>query len=885
MKKNKKIMTAIFVCILLSITGILFAATTLTLNVETSGDTATLTWENSDTVDVYNYSIERKRNSENYSEIYNAASKPVRVLNVHPGSGDNITFRTYDGENVTVAKSGSLKKWMEEANSADSQGYGRGLIEVTPVTFDVFNSNPTKYLNKNSNGDYNQDVILFGTWDANDGKDLNTASLNVVEQFIKAKKGAIFGHDTLAAITGDRANHPNLATLAKYVNITLKTTWNSNQDTKVRIVKDSVFTKYPWNIGGAGTILNIPTAHNLGQIANGDILMKFNNDILKGNENFYLTVNNNCAMIQTGHSNCEATSDEQKILANLIFYLADLDSELKYEDKDFRDVDAPNAPTIGNKTLSGVNGTVEYTATDNGTRYDYYVKALEKVNQIENTSNTVTKIRTTDVQKYRYVIDNNKDTEPDSSSKTTTDTNLSYTLVDNSEIWLHIQSIDGAGNVSKTTHALLYDNKEEKPYITIVYNQENPNDEEYTNIGTYVIKDIEHEEMVYEIKGIENIIAEQFNALKGGESKYFKYNADISYEYLNQEINSQGNTIVNVYYDRNEYKIKFVAGKAIENFKSQIYTNDMKTVDVNNTLTFHIDEKYYANEYTIVAKYGQDISNIWPTNDAFYEVNDGESDYFFIGWRVDDKSPYYEKNEDKNIIHKYDVMSSELIIDPENTETMHEMYGIWSNKPKYYKLNFLYECLDQNYTEDISLFEYNEKKYKAIESEYVRNDINIENINIPVKPEYNMIYSNKVVDNLHDGSSEDKAIEFNMYYDRKEYKLILYNVNRKYIPSNIDKSLNSKGIYLKEDENGDKNIIVKTGADLSAIKELYNEWQKDENNKLAYPYILEDNEISRFNYWCDNLDLINEYDFNNIDYYRYDNNILLYANWTIEYIH
>ena len=877
-KKNINIII-IFIFIFICITGAVLAAASITLEVETNGDTATLTWENSDTVDVYNYSIERKRNLEEYKEIYNASAKPVKVLNVHPNIGDNISFTTHDGERVNITKSGSLKKWMEEATGSDINGYGRGLIEVTPVTIEDFNNNPNNYLSKDSSGEYKYDVIFFGTWDSNGSKDLTSSAVSATEKFIQAGKGAIFGHDTMGYI------HTEFSKLAKYVNINITDHYINNKTTSVKIAKNGVFTKYPWNIGDAGTTLTIPEAHDLGQEANGEIWMTFNNNIETGNRNFYLTTYQNCAMIQTGHSNCEATSDEQKILANLIFYLADLDSELKYEDRDFKDVDAPNAPVIGNKTLSGVNGTVEYTATDNGTRYDYYVKALEKVNQIENTSNTVTKIRTTDVQKYRYVIDNNKDTEPDSSSKTTTDTNLSYTLVDNSEIWLHIQSIDGAGNVSKTTHALLYDNKEEKPYITIVYNQENPNDEEYTNIGTYVIKDIEHEEMVYEIKGIENIIAEQFNALKGGESKYFKYNADISYEYLNQEINSQGNTIVNVYYDRNEYKIKFVAGKAIENFKSQIYTNDMKTVDVNNTLTFHIDEKYYANEYTIVAKYGQDISNIWPTNDAFYEVNDGESDYFFIGWRVDDKSPYYEKNEDKNIIHKYDVMSSELIIDPENTETMHEMYGIWSNKPKYYKLNFLYECLDQNYTEDISLFEYNEKKYKAIESEYVRNDINIENINIPVKPEYNMIYSNKVVDNLHDGSSEDKAIEFNMYYDRKEYKLILYNVNRKYIPSNIDKSLNSKGIYLKEDENGDKNIIVKTGADLSAIKELYNEWQKDENNKLAYPYILEDNEISRFNYWCDNLDLINEYDFNNIDYYRYDNNILLYANWTIEYIH
>ena len=39
------------------------------------------------------------------------------------------------------------------------------------------------------------------------------------------------------------------------------------------------------------------------------------------NNNFYLSTYNNTAMIQTGHSNCQATSDEQKIIANTIFFM------------------------------------------------------------------------------------------------------------------------------------------------------------------------------------------------------------------------------------------------------------------------------------------------------------------------------------------------------------------------------------------------------------------------------------------------------------------------------------------------------------------------------------------------------------------------------------
>ena len=44
-------------------------------------------------------------------------------------------------------------------------------------------------------------------------------------------------------------------------------------------------------------------------------------DKIQGNSLYYLTTNNNTAMVQTGHSNCASTSDERKIIANTLFYL------------------------------------------------------------------------------------------------------------------------------------------------------------------------------------------------------------------------------------------------------------------------------------------------------------------------------------------------------------------------------------------------------------------------------------------------------------------------------------------------------------------------------------------------------------------------------------
>ena len=62
----------------------------------------------------------------------------------------------------------------------------------------------------------------------------------------------------------------------------------------------------------------------------------------------YLALNGNVGQIQTGHSNSNATSTEQKILANTLFYLSQLStiSETTITDNLALDVDNPTTPTI-----------------------------------------------------------------------------------------------------------------------------------------------------------------------------------------------------------------------------------------------------------------------------------------------------------------------------------------------------------------------------------------------------------------------------------------------------------------------------------------------------------------------------------------------------------
>jgi hypothetical protein len=362
----------------------------------------------------------------------------VKVLNVYPNAGSE------------------LKTWME------TNGYGKGLIAVDQVNILDFNNDPGTYL-KDDDGNWKYDVIYFGAYDRNNDKDLTEQSRDLVEEFIISGRGVLFGHDT---ITG-RFNHPNFNLLKDYVNVNI-TNYTSFGTTSVNVKREGLLTNYPWLIGGQGTVLNIPLCHSYGNFAMGDIWMDYpydswsNNanpltelDGKAGTTNFYLTTWNNCAMIQTGHSNGAATEDEQKLLANTLFYLAQLTSDNFCDDHKSQDFAAPDSVNISSVSINGGNLVVNYSESkDNGTEYEFYVKATIENEGEEIISNTAKAINTTGLAGYSYIIDNNEDTEPDKEVDTT-DTSISVPLseLDLTEpIYVHIKALDYAGNASETTH-------------------------------------------------------------------------------------------------------------------------------------------------------------------------------------------------------------------------------------------------------------------------------------------------------------------------------------------------------------------------------------------------------------------------------------------------
>ena len=356
--------------------------------------------------------------------------KEIKVLQIYP---------------IENAK-GQLKTWME------TNGYGKGIIKVDSVYIDDFNNNPNAYLLK-TNGKWNYDVLFLGTWDSNNSKDLSAASKSLTESYINDGGGCIFGHDTIRWDTYNTAGAlPNFTSLAKYVNITQNSYWaegKSNASTSVKIIKKGLFTTYPWNIGEIGTVLKIPAAHSVGQSGNGDIWLEFVNQtaIPEGDKgNFYLTTYNNCAMIQTGHSNGAATEDEQKILANLIFYNYQLSEATSVTDNSAMDTTAPNKPTVTEK-----DSKFYFSATDNGTTYKHKIEAYAKSNTSTpiDVSNETTSIVTSGIKGYRYLYDNNKDTVITSQNGTeVTSDAIPYS---NEGGYLHVASVDNAGNISETT--------------------------------------------------------------------------------------------------------------------------------------------------------------------------------------------------------------------------------------------------------------------------------------------------------------------------------------------------------------------------------------------------------------------------------------------------
>lgn len=433
---------------------------TLTATPNPSGNYVALNWTNSDKSQPYSYMLYSKSVHESTFQSIPAKDN-AKVLNIYPVVALTVSFTTWQGKSYTLPKSASLKMWMETPNGYDSKGYGKGLISVDTVSISDFNANPDTYL-KNADGSYKYDVLYFGAWDAFASQDLTTAAESKTDAFIKTGRGVLFGHDTM--VDNDQISMPNFFKLAHYCDIQTIPKYTILGGTQIKVSKKGLLTNYPWKIGDVGTVLNVPLSHS-NQLAFGDVWMTYQQPYTyngsaeatgtngQGTNTFYLTSWSNCAMIQTGHSDGEATPDEQRVTANTLFYLAQITTDTNWNDHKGQDLDAPDEPAISGVTHNSdrTQYTINYSSQDNATGYQYYVEATGQNDGSKYDSPVISTSLKAGMKGYSIVVDDKPDTVPDGSI-TTTSGSYTFSRPSGSNFYIHIAAVDKAGNISAVAH-------------------------------------------------------------------------------------------------------------------------------------------------------------------------------------------------------------------------------------------------------------------------------------------------------------------------------------------------------------------------------------------------------------------------------------------------
>ena len=403
-------------------------------------------------------------------------STDIKVLNVYPDmSGQPIT----NGGHTSDA----LKSWMDTNNMGSPKiGDTQYYMSVNNVALSSFNANPEGCLSKDSNGNYNYDVVYFGSWDCNgDGEnklvnDLSSSAKGVMDSFIGGGGGCLFGHDTVNPDTVETAHqHPNFVALAnKYLNMLCNNSYylygnvvsqTGNFTSTLQVVKKGLLTNYPYLLSQT---LEIPASHTTYQFAKGDVWMEFTSsngyehavqiDTPDGTNNFYLTTWNNTAMIQTGHSCGQATMDERMLLTNTLYYLAQVTKHTSAADHMAQDLAAPNA--VDSSTVAvhtSGDTTLSWSApSDNGSSYEYRVREFTSADGSSHVdSDTANATVTMGIKDYYVLIDNNStatavDVKVANNMVTTPSYTASSSLTAGS-YYAHILTEDNAGNESPVT--------------------------------------------------------------------------------------------------------------------------------------------------------------------------------------------------------------------------------------------------------------------------------------------------------------------------------------------------------------------------------------------------------------------------------------------------
>ena len=446
---------------------------------------AQLEWDNIANLTQAGYKMYQSEDGTTWNNRSLSYGKSIRVLNVYPDRVDSNT----------------LKGWMDGLGLQASDG--TNLIQVTPVAIADYNLDPDSYL-KNVSGEYQYDVIMFGSWDSNNSKDISQQGALAAIDFIDTGRGVLFGHDTVykAPVTNAKQNwwryfHDQQDYLGLGHDISMEYTTGTNEgmittnhwtgSAEVKVINDGYLMKYPFEMENE-LVLNIPYSHNI-ELSNkniGTVWAEFinpssgyNNPPYDDNNwrgGWYLKTNNNVAMIQTGHLGGTSTEDERRIIANVLYNLAQVSVENDATDYSVLDDQAPNVPEMtircGNEELLNIR----LDAKDQGKEYQFYVEADTRDRGLL-TSDVVKETIQSNIAGYFYEVtdssisnlvsrvDSLKDSygriDPndydlyvapdDDSVNYETATTFTISEKNTSGKYIHVLAVDRANNVSAVT--------------------------------------------------------------------------------------------------------------------------------------------------------------------------------------------------------------------------------------------------------------------------------------------------------------------------------------------------------------------------------------------------------------------------------------------------
>ncbi len=253
--------------------------------------------------------------------------------------------------------------------------------------------------------------------------------------------------------------------------------------------------------------------------------------------------------------------------------------------------------------------------------------------------------------------------------------------------------------------------------FTVIYWRENADDDGYSYWGSEEFQATSSTT----VNGSDNVPKSVSNATIDGEiideSVYFTYNDSLTDKGV--LVKGDGTTIVNVYYDRKTYELRFYYARrgnngsgnvVISNYTPNGYTTNATGANQltsgvtwssyrGTTMPSIIDSDYttatgpndsglgwtgYRQEGTtryyylaFRAKYGANIESIWPAN-AFSSLNNNI--WNFGSWATESGSKYRGDNtSNANIVGPYPVLSHLLVVNP-NNDIAHNFVAWWGQE-------------------------------------------------------------------------------------------------------------------------------------------------------------------------------------------------------------